>query len=110
VLLFIELRKENGFHNHMDARSSHCMDVIMDYDMVDHGSYNPDRRRENQERGTRHTSPSQKKNVQTTKQPPEESFVTSSTVCQRIGWNRNKRSTTLLWVYYYGPYKTQSFV
>jgi hypothetical protein len=43
------------------------MVVIMDYDMDDHGSYNADRRRENQERGTSHTAPSQKKNVQTTK-------------------------------------------
>jgi hypothetical protein len=67
VLLFKELRKENGFHNHVDARSCQWMVVIMDYDMDDHGSYNLDRRRENQGRGTRHTAPSQKKNVQTTK-------------------------------------------
>jgi hypothetical protein len=41
------------------------MVVIMNYDMDDHGRHNLDRRRENQERGTRHTAPSQKKNVQT---------------------------------------------
>jgi hypothetical protein len=43
---------EDGFHNHMDARSCQWMVVIMDYDMADHGRYNPGRRRENQKRRT----------------------------------------------------------
>jgi hypothetical protein len=33
---------ENGFHNHVDARSCQWMVVIMDYDMEGHGRYNPE--------------------------------------------------------------------
>jgi hypothetical protein len=85
------------------------MFVIMDYDMADNGRYKPDRKREDQERRTRDTEPSQK-NIQTTKKPPAETSVTSATSCQHVGWNRNMKSMTLLLVYYCGPYESQSFI
>jgi hypothetical protein len=84
------------------------MVVIMDYDMADHGRYNPDRSRKSQERRTRHTAPSQKKSFQTTKKSPVETSVTYSTACQSITWNRNETSTALLGVCYYGSYESQS--
>jgi hypothetical protein len=101
---------EDVFHNHMAARSHQWMVVIMDYDMPQHGRFNQDRRREDQARRTRHTAPSQKKNVHTTKKPPAEASLTSSTTCQGIRWNGNERSTIPLRLYYYDPYETQSFV
>jgi hypothetical protein len=52
------------------------------------------RRRENEERRTRHTAPSENKNVHTTKKPPAEISVKSSSACRNTGWNRNERSTT----------------
>jgi hypothetical protein len=48
---------EKGFHNHMAVRSHQWMDVIMDNDMPVHGRINPDSRREDQARRTRHTAP-----------------------------------------------------
>jgi hypothetical protein len=50
------------------------------------------------------------KNIQTSKKPPAETFLTSSTACQGIGWNRNKRRTTPLEVYYYGTCESESFI
>jgi hypothetical protein len=87
--LYSSKNSGNGRHDHMDARSCQWIVVIMDYDTDAHGRYNPGRRRENPERRTRHTAPSQKKNFQTTKKPPAETSVTSCTSCQGITWNRN---------------------
>jgi hypothetical protein len=104
---------ENGLHDHTDARSCQWMVVIMEYDTADNGTYNPDRRRKNQERITRHTAPSQKKSVQTTRKPPAKTSVTSSTACQGVTWNRNETRaalSALFGVYYYYPYESQSFV
>jgi hypothetical protein len=72
------------------------MVVIMDYDMADHGRYNPDSSRKSQEGRPRHTAPSQKKNIQTTMKQPAEISVTPSTAWQGITKNRNKRSTVPL--------------
>jgi hypothetical protein len=84
--------------------------VIMDYDVDDHGRFNPGRRRENQERRRRHTAPLQKKNFQTTKKPPAETYVTSSTSCRGITWNRDESGAALLRVYYCAPCEMQSSI
>jgi hypothetical protein len=74
----------NCHHGHKDARSCQWMVVIMENYMAENGKYNSDRRRKSQESGRRHTAPSQKKSVQTTKKPPAETSVPSSTACQGI--------------------------
>jgi hypothetical protein len=82
--------------------------VIMDYYVDDHERCNPGRRRENQGRRRRHTAPSRKKNFQTPKKPPAETFVTSSTSCRTITWDRDDSGAAHLMVYYCGPCEMQS--
>jgi hypothetical protein len=72
------------------------MVVIMENDMADSGTYNPDRRRKNQEKRTKYTAPSQKKSVQTTNKPPARTSLKSSTARKGITKNRKERSAAPL--------------
>jgi hypothetical protein len=79
----------NGLHNHMDARTSRWMVVIMEYDMADNGRNNPNRMKKELiiKRKTRHIAPLQNKSIQTTNKPRGETSDTTSTASQGETWN-----------------------